>query len=242
MASERSKREEAEQRHTSVARREAKRPSKVSVTKHRDISAAARADVQHRARSARQFARAPRQVRIIGGVWKRTPLPVPDVAGLRPTPDRVRETLFNWIEHLAPALGAVRGLDLFAGTGALGFELASRGALRVTLVENNRQLAGQLAQTKRKLTADQVDIVAADALALAARLPAASFEVIFLDPPFDSSLLAPALVAAGRLIKPEGLVYVESGAPIKDSMLVQSGLQIARSGRAARVHFYLLRP
>ena len=83
---------------------------------------------------------------------------------MRPTPDRVRETLFNWIEHLVPALAAVRGLDLFAGTGALGFELASRGARHVTLIENNRRLVEQLSQMKRKLAADQVEIVAGDAL------------------------------------------------------------------------------
>ena len=82
---------------------------------------------------------APRQVRIIGGLWKRTPLPVANVTGLRPTPDRVRETLFNWLHHLRPNLDDVAGLDLFAGTGALGFELASRGARSVTLVESNTQ-------------------------------------------------------------------------------------------------------
>ena len=116
-----------------------------------------------------------------------------DTPGLRPTPDRVRETLFNWIEHLVPALEDVRGLDLFAGTGALGFELASRGARHVTLIESNRQLVDQLSQTKRKLAADQIEIVAGDALAAAGRWPEASFEIIFIDPPFDSGLLAPAL-------------------------------------------------
>ncbi len=84
---------------------------------------------------------APRQVRIIGGQWKRTPLPVPDVVGLRPTPDRVRETLFNWLQHLLPDSSSLRGLDLFAGTGALGFELASRGARYVLLVESNPRRA-----------------------------------------------------------------------------------------------------
>jgi 16S rRNA (guanine(966)-N(2))-methyltransferase RsmD len=169
-------------------------------------------------------------------------LPVAETAGLRPTPDRVRETLFNWIEHLVPALDAVRALDFFAGTGALGFEIASRGARRVTLVENNRQLTDQLTQTKRKLAAEQVDIVAADALTTAALWPDASFEVIFIDPPFDSALLAPALATAARLITPDGLIYVEGGAPIHESLLARLRLQIARVGRAGRVHFHLLRP
>ncbi|MEP6607415.1 MAG: RsmD family RNA methyltransferase [Burkholderiaceae bacterium] len=187
------------------------------------------------------FTRAPHRVRIIGGKWKRSHLPVPALAGLRPTPDRVRETLFNWIEHLVPDLDAVRGLDLFAGTGALGFELASRGARQVRLVESNRQLIDQLTQVKRKLAADQVDIVAADALSVAARWPAASFEIIFVDPPFDSALLIPALAASARLVTADGLIYVESGAPI-EANLTENRFQVERSGRAGRVFFCLLRP
>ncbi len=185
--------------------------------------------------------RAPKRVRIIGGRWKRTALPVLDAAGLRPTPDRVRETLFNWIEHLMPDRQAVRAVDLFAGTGALGFELASRGAQRVTLVESNRHLVEQLTQTKHKLAADQIDIVAGDALAAAARWPNASFELVFIDPPFDSTLLVPAVAAAARLVTADGLIYVESGAPVEDSMLAPNHLHLTRTGRAGRVHFHLLR-
>jgi 16S rRNA (guanine(966)-N(2))-methyltransferase RsmD len=213
------------------------RPLKGSVTKPRQEVAPTRAR-----RAARKFAGAPNRVRIIGGLWKRTPLPVTNTAGLRPTPDRVRETLFNWIEHFVPALEAVRALDFFAGTGALGFEIASRGAQRVTLIESNRRLADQLTQTKRKLAAEQVEIVAADALTTAARWPDASFEVIFIDPPFDATLLTPALAMAARLITPGGLIYVESGGPIDESLLAGHGLQTAREGRAGRVHFHLLRP
>lgn len=218
------------------ARETIERPSTGSVTKHRDRVAPTGAR-----RAARDFAGAPNRVRIIGGLWKRTPLLVADTAGLRPTPDRVRETLFNWIEHFVPALEGVRALDFFAGTGALGFEIASRGAQRVTLIENNRRLIEQLTQTKRKLAAEQVDIVPADALTTAARWPDASFEVIFIDPPFDAALLTPALVMAARLITPDGLIYVESGVPIDGSLLIGHGLQIAREGRAGRVYFYLLR-
>lgn len=188
----------------------------------------------------RDFSRAPNQVRIIGGLWKRTPLPVADLAGLRPTPDRVRETLFNWIEHLVPRLDTVRAVDLFAGTGALGFELASRGAQRVTLVESNRQAIEHLMQTKRKLAADQVDVVSGDALTIAARWPDASFEIIFIDPPFDSELLAPAIGAAARLITAQGLIYVESGTALDESTLGDRGLQVVRQARAASVHFHLL--
>lgn len=189
---------------------------------------------------ATRFARAPQRVRIIGGQWKRTPLSVIDVRGLRPTPDRVRETLFNWIAHFFPALDAVHGLDLFAGTGALGFELASRGAQRVTLIETNRRLIDQLTRSKKQLAAEQIEIVAGDALSHLARWPDATLHIIFIDPPFDSPLLAPALAAVPRVLTPDGLIYVESGSALEPAMLAD-GLQIVRQGRAGRVHFHLLR-
>jgi 16S rRNA (guanine(966)-N(2))-methyltransferase RsmD len=191
--------------------------------------------------SANVSAGAPRQVRIIGGAWKRTPLPVANAAGLRPTPDRVRETLFNWLAHLMPELEAVRGLDLFAGTGALGFELASRGARHVTLVEQNTALLAQLARIKQKLAATQVELLAGDALATARRWPDASFDLIFLDPPFDAPLLAPALAEAARLTRAGGFIYAESGAALQGAPLAARGLEIVRSGRAGRVFFHLLR-
>src|SRR5690606_14007348 len=114
----------------------------------------------------------PSQVRIIGGQWKRTPLPVPDVAGLRPTPDRVRETLFNWLNHLLQGeWDKVRCLDLFAGTGALGFEAASRGATRVRMVEASAPALRHLETVRDKLHAGQVEIVRGDALAAVRALP-----------------------------------------------------------------------
>jgi 16S rRNA (guanine(966)-N(2))-methyltransferase RsmD len=192
-------------------------------------------------RSANVTASAPHQVRIIGGAWKRTPLPVANAAELRPTPDRVRETLFNWLAHLMPEMEAVRGLDLFAGTGALGFELASRGARHVTLVEQSPALLAQLARIKQKLAAPQVELLAGDALATARRWPDASFDLVFLDPPFDSALLAPALAEAARLTRSGGLIYVESGAVLHDAALAALGLELLRSGRAGRVFFHLLR-
>lgn len=213
------------------------RPSMASLTKRSSdsMSTQKRPEI-----GVRNFSRAPQRVRIIGGRWKRTPLTVLGVAGLRPTPNRVRETVFNWIGHLLSDLEARSGVDLFAGTGALGFELASRGA-RVTLVENNRQLLDQLTQTKRKLAADLVDIVAGDALSIAARWANERFDIVFIDPPFDSELHAPALAAAARLVTSDGLVYLERGEPVEQSALDQHHLQIERSARAGRVHFYLLR-
>src|SRR5262245_43518527 len=95
----------------------------------------------------------PGRVRIVGGLWKRTSIVVPDIPGLRPTPDRVRETLFNWLSFLCPDMTTVRGLDLFAGTGVLGFELASRGALSVVLVERQPNLVRGLEALKDRLAA-----------------------------------------------------------------------------------------
>jgi 16S rRNA (guanine966-N2)-methyltransferase len=158
---------------------------------------------------------APQQVRIIGGEWKRTPLPVTAIDGLRPTPDRVRETLFNW---LGQTLDGLHCLDLFAGTGALGFEAASRGAGRVVLVERHPRAATQLRATKDKLDATAVEIVEADAIRFAANLPPASFDVVFLDPPFDSGLLGNALKLTMPLVAPGGVLYVEASVPIDLAM------------------------
>lgn len=192
-------------------------------------------------RNPNRHDRAPHAVRIIGGAWKRTPIPVADSPGLRPTPDRVRETLFNWIAHLRPELAALRGLDLFAGTGALGFELASRGAAHVTLVERDPKLAAKLSALRDKLGASQVEIVAGDALALAARLADRSFDFVFIDPPYDTALLAPALDAVRRLLAPAGLVYAESDTPIDAAQAAAHGYELVRADRAGRVCFHLLR-
>ncbi|MCT9074317.1 16S rRNA (guanine(966)-N(2))-methyltransferase RsmD [Cupriavidus gilardii] len=186
--------------------------------------------------SARQ---APAQVRIIGGRWKRTPLPVLDAEGLRPTPDRVRETLFNW---LGQDLTGQRCLDLFAGSGALGFEAASRGAAHVTMVEANPRVVRQLRDNQGRLGAEQIQIVQGDAFAIAAQMPAASFDVVFLDPPFAEDWIGPALAHAERLTHAAGLVYVESESPLHGADApVPASLEIVRHARAGAVHFHLLR-
>ena len=187
-------------------------------------------------RSARS-GRAPQRVRIIGGRFKRTPLPVADLPGLRPTPDRVRETLFNWLAHLRPDLSALRGLDLFAGTGALGFELASRGAAAVTLVERAPAQAAQLRAIRDRLGAAEVEVIAGDALAVARRLPAGGFDLVFIDPPFDAGLHQPALAAVLPLLAPRALVYVESPVPIDAAA---AGLVPVRALKAGAVHAQLL--
>ena len=191
-------------------------------------------------RTDARFRRAPAQVRIIGGQWKRTPLPVLDVPGLRPSPDRVRETVFNWLAYFFPDFGTVRGLDLFAGTGALGFELASRGAAKATLLERNPVLVEQLRRIRDKVGASNVDVVCGEAISFARAVAAGAFDVVFLDPPFDSGLLQPALDQAARIVTAGGLVYAESGEDVARDVVERAGLSVVRTGRAGQVRFHLL--
>ena len=178
------------------------------------------------------------EVRVIGGVWKRSKLTVTDAPGLRPTPDRVRETLFNWLGN---DLSGWRCLDAFAGSGALGFEAASRGATEVVLLERDRRISARLALAKDRLAARQLRIETVDALGWMARCAPASFELVFIDPPFDAALAEPALALAARLVVPQGFVYVESGAALEASDCAALGLSLHRQGRAGAVHFHLLR-
>ena len=175
----------------------------------------------------------PREVRLIGGQWKRSKLPVPDRPGLRPTPDRVRETLFNW---LGQDLGGWRVLDAFAGSGALGFEAASRGAAEVVLLERDASLVASLLASQARLGAKALRIERAEALAWMARSAPARFDLVLLDPPFDADLAAPALATAARLVARGGFVYVESGQPLA---VWPEGLQTHRAARAGAVHAQL---
>ena len=177
------------------------------------------------------------EVRIIGGAWKRSKLPVGEGEGLRPTPDRVRETLFNW---LGQDLSGWRCLDAFAGSGALGFEAASRGADLVVMVERDRHLARALGEVKMRLAAEQVRIDNADAIAWMARCAVDSFELVFLDPPFGTPLAGPALDAAARIVVPDGYVYLEAPQGMEPEAADARGLKIHHQGRAGAVHFHLL--
>jgi 16S rRNA (guanine(966)-N(2))-methyltransferase RsmD len=180
----------------------------------------------------------PHAIRIIGGDWKRTPLPVLDLDGLRPTPDRVRETLFNW---LGQRLDGLRCLDLFAGSGALGFEAASRGAARVLMVERHAKAAGQLRANQARLAPNTIEVAEADALRLAASLAPASFDVVFLDPPFDSDLLGRALELAVRLVSAEGFLSVDAGEALEIAQTpALAGWTIVRQAKAGAVHYHLL--
>jgi len=183
----------------------------------------------------------PGRVRIIGELYRRTPIPVIAAPGLRPTPDRVRETVFNWLEHLMGTLAGAAVLDLFAGSGALGFEAASRGAGRVVMVDSHARAVEALQALQRRLGASAVEVLQADWRSVIARLAPASFDLVFLDPPFGSDLLPQALTAVRRILRPEGLIYVESGQPHGAGALPGAGLELVRSGKAGVVQFQLLR-
>ena len=185
----------------------------------------------------RQNKSLPGEVRIIGGIYKRTKLPVADKPGLRPTPDRVRETLFNW---LGQDLTGWRCIDIFAGTGALGFEAASRGAAEVLLCEQDPQLALKLKALQERLQAGCVRVERGDGVGLLRRQSPGSMQLVFIDPPFESTLFEPALKAAADAIAPQGLVYLEAPRSWTAEELAPLGLVIWRSSKAGAVHFHLL--
>jgi 16S rRNA (guanine(966)-N(2))-methyltransferase RsmD len=177
-------------------------------------------------------------VRIVGGLWKRTRLPVADKPGLRPTPDRVRETLFNW---LGQDLSGWRCIDAFAGTGALGLEAASRGAAEVLLVEADGQLADNLRALVKKLdAAERVKVQRANALTVLAGLAPGSMDLVFLDPPFDAGLFDKALAADKPALATQGLIYLEAPHEFTAESLGPLRLAVHRHLRAGAVHAHLL--
>ncbi|CAN5375286.1 16S rRNA (guanine(966)-N(2))-methyltransferase RsmD [soil metagenome] len=180
-----------------------------------------------------------RTVRIIGGQWKRTRLPVLDAEGLRPTPDRVRETLFNWI---GPRIAGSSVLDLFAGTGALSFEAASRGAASVVCVESNRAAAAAIRVSIDKLRATTIEVQGGDAFRFAEQSQRLGrrFDLIFLDPPFRLDLAETALAAAAPCLAPHGLIYLEAEKQVSSATLDVLGLSLHRSDSAGQVHYHLL--
>lgn len=188
------------------------------------------------------------RVRIIGGKWKRTLLPVCSVKNLRPTPNRVRETVFNWLfSLLGGKWESCDVLDLFAGTGALGFEAASRGAKSVVLVEENKEAHTGLLKSKDKLKADNVDVILGDARLTASRFIQENrlFDIIFLDPPFSENVWDRILPICEKLLKENGFLYVESPESLDHEILKKfaHGNQewhIMRKDRAGKVFYHLL--
>ena len=189
------------------------------------------------------------QVRIIGGQWKRSLLPVSAASDIRPTPNRVRETVFNWLYTLfSGAWKEMACLDLFAGTGSFGFEAASRGVLQVTMVESNRIAFGQLAATRDRLGAGSVvTLIQGDAFFASSQLLSQNrqFDVIFLDPPFESGLLSGILPLCAGLLKDKGVVYIESPVFLTEEFVAKSGIEgkkwhVIRQDRAGHVRYQLL--
>ncbi len=178
-------------------------------------------------------------VRIIGGELRSRKISFPDAAGLRPSADRVRETLFNWLQMAIPA---ARVLDLFAGSGALGFEAASRGASSVVMVEKAKPAANALRDNRDALATTAVQIVEADALIWLRRDAGKQrFDLVFLDPPFDANqhYEAAYTLAESGCLAPGALVYIESAEPLDEAMLPSNwtGRKIKRAGA---VHSTLL--
>ena len=173
------------------------------------------------------------KVRIIGGAWRSRLIAFPPAKDLRPTPDRVRETLFNW---LGQDLAGKVCLDLFAGSGALGFEAASRGAQRVAMVERDPVVFKALAENRSRLRADAVELTKKDALEFL-RYDGGVYDVVFLDPPFDAGYWPRVAALLPPRLAPGAMVYYESGVPTGP----MPGWEVWKESRAGQVRYQLLR-
>ena len=170
------------------------------------------------------------RIRITGGEWRSRLIQVPDAPGLRPTPDRVRETLFNWLGQDMTGLSC---LDAFAGSGILGFDAASRGASRVVMLERDRKAYLALQTHAAQFACERIEPICCDALKFA---PAAGFDLLFLDPPYRQDWLQRIEPRLSILAKPDARLYVEAEAPL-------TGLgrwRVTRQGRAGQVFYHLL--
>lgn len=174
-----------------------------------------------------------RQIRIIGGRWRGRRVRFPAVADVRPTPDRVRETLFNW---LGQDLDGARTLDLFAGSGALSFEALSRGAALAVAVDRRAELVRAIDATAQMLGAAALETHRADARQFLAR-ETRLFDVVFLDPPFGDPQWESLLPAAAARVAADGALYVEAAAPVA----APAGFAVVRGDNAGQVHYHLLR-
>ncbi|WP_345789870.1 16S rRNA (guanine(966)-N(2))-methyltransferase RsmD [Nitrosomonas sp. JL21] len=172
------------------------------------------------------------KVRIIGGEWRSRLLTFPDYSDLRPTANRIRETVFNW---LGQDLSGLNCLDLFAGSGALGFEAASRGAKRVVMVEDDARAYAALRENKTRLSAIQVELLKMNALAFL-QSDVRQFDLIFLDPPYRLELLPTLLPLLPVHLEKDGTVYIET----QGNGCSDKAWNVTRSGRAGKVCYQLL--
>ncbi len=172
------------------------------------------------------------KIRIIGGLWRSRLLDFPECPDLRPTPDRIRETVFNW---LGQDLGGLCCLDLFAGSGAFGFEAASRGAALVVMVDTEARVYRALRENKEKLQATQVELIMMNALNFI-NSDVRKFDVIFLDPPYRLGLLPELLPLLPSHLAADGLVYTET----PSAWIPDKQWHVRRSAKAGTVHYQLL--
>lgn len=179
------------------------------------------------------------QVRIIGGKWRSRKLNFPALDSLRPTPDRVRETLFNW---LAPVISGAHCLDLFAGSGALGFEALSRGAASLVMVDHSPEAILSLRQNAEKLSlSKEVTILNARFPDVKISPPPQGFDIIFLDPPFHKQLIAAAVsYLTPEMLNPKALIYIEAEADLQPLPL-PANWEILKAKQAGQVRYYLIR-
>lgn len=177
------------------------------------------------------------EVRIIGGQWRGRKLKVPDVLHLRPTPDRVRETLFNW---LTSVIQGAYCLDMYAGSGALGFEALSRGAAFVVMVDLSSSVVKHLLEQQNLFKTENADIYQANAPKI--KKPNQPFDIVFLDPPFQSGLLLPSCfyLEENHLLSPGAYIYLESNDHLDEKDL-PNGWQLIKSKKAGQVAYHLAR-
>jgi 16S rRNA (guanine966-N2)-methyltransferase len=178
----------------------------------------------------------PGQVRIIGGMWRGRKLKVPDLPGLRPTPDRVRETLFNWLQ---PVIAGAYCLDMFAGSGALGFEALSRGAAFVEMVDQSRPIVDLLRQEAEKLDAHSLEIYTAVA-PHQLRRPSHLYDIVFVDPPFTEDLLLPCchFLEKNAFLADEAYIYLEAKDAL-DAALLPANWRLLKNKKAGHVNYHL---
>lgn len=177
------------------------------------------------------------EIRIIAGTHRSRKLTFPDLPNLRPTPNRVRETLFNWLGH---KISGANCLDAFAGSGALGFEALSRGAKHVTFVDNHPDVISCIRDNARLLKQDNVSVMQSNVLEWLASHQQ-TFDVVFLDPPFKEALLEDALNALvdNQRLSPDSIIYIESAQPL-DSLKLPQGLDLTKHKQAGQVFYGLL--
>lgn len=173
-------------------------------------------------------------VRIIAGTLRGSKLPVLNQVGLRPSSDRVRETLFNWLQH---DIQGSKVLDLFAGSGALGFESASRGAAKVTLLEQNAEACALLVSNQKRLKVNNIEVVQLESLQWLKNTPASGFNLVFLDPPYGFQRWAELWSVLLLIIASNALIYIEIGGD--DDCLLPAELVIIRQGKTQQSNYFL---